>query len=238
MQRVKFRISLKDTVKHFVIIALAVIFTGVTFTSCGKKIFVTQKPYPDMMCGAYSLAFYKWLKSGKTYSKNEAADRKEVAAIYNQVKFGTSYSRVDVTGMGVQNLSAANNPIKMFDYVVEVLGKSTAKFYYDSNNPALVSIKNSIEANDATLMTKHSERILSIGIPSLNVGQYAIVLFRVGKGASLHWILCHNNENGLVFYDPYFGEARPITDAQMRGNSTLEVKYANLQSLNSCIFLE
>jgi hypothetical protein len=235
MQKVKSGISVKDTVKHFVIIALAVIFIG---ASCDKKTFVTQKPYPDMMCGAYSLAFYKWLKSGKTYSENEAADRAEVVTIYNQVMFGTSYSRVDVTSMGVQNFSAANNPVKMLDYAVEVLGKSTAKFYYDSNNPALVSIKNSIEANDVTLMTKHSDRIFAVGIPALNVGQYALVLFRVGKGASLHWVVCHNNGNGLVFYDPYFGEARPITDAQMRGSSTLQVTYSILQSLNSCLFLE
>ena len=235
MQRVKFGISIKDTVKHFVIIALVVIFTGVTFASCGTKTFVTQKPYPDTMCGAYTLAYYKWLKSGKTYSENEMADRSEVVAIYNQVMFGTSYSSVNVTNIGALNLSVANNPLKMLDYVVEVLGKSTAKFYYDSNNPVLVSIKNSIEANDATLMAKHSDRIHSAGIPALNVEQYALVLFQVG--GSLHWILCHNTGNGLVSYDPYFGEARPITNAEMRGNSALQVSYSTLQSLNSCLLL-
>lgn len=237
MQRVKSGVSVKDTVKYFKIIALVVIFIGITFTACGKKTFVTQKPYPDMMCGAYTLAYYKWLKSGKTYSENEAADRSEVLAIYNQVKFGSSYSSVNVTGIGIRNLSVANNPLKMLDYAVEVLGKSTTKFYYDSNNPVLVSMKNSIETNDSTLMTKHSDRIHTIGIPALNIGQYVLVLFRLGEG-SLHWILCHNNRNGLVFYDPYFGEARPITDAQMRGNSTLQVTYSTLESLNSCLFLE
>ena len=235
MQRVKSRIRVKSTAKHFIAFVLVVIFTGV---SCATKTFVTQKPYPDMMCGAYSLAFYKWLKSGKTYSQNEAKDRAEVVAIYNQVKFGSSYSSVKVTNMGVQNFSIANNPVKMLDYAVEVLGKSTAKFYYDNNNPALVSIKNSIEENDTTLITKHAERIFINGIPALNVGQYALVLFLIGKGTSLHWVLCHNTENGLMAYDPYFGVARPITDAQMRGNSTLQVTYSILQSLNSCLFLE
>jgi hypothetical protein len=204
----------------------------------GTKTFVTQNPYPDMMCGAYTLAYYKWLKSGKTYSENETEDRTEVVTIYNQVVFGPSYSKVDVRGMGVQNFTAYNNPVKMLDYAVEVLGKSTAKFYYDRNNPALVSIKNSVETNDPALMTKHSDRTLNLGIPALNVGQFALVLFRVGNGVALHWVLCHNTGNGLVFYDPYFGEARPITDAQMRGNSTLQVTYSTLQSLNSCLLLE
>jgi len=237
MQRKKSGNSLRDTVKHFFIIALTVIFTGVMFT-CNGQAFITQKPYPDMMCGAYNLAFYKWLTSGKTFSENEAADRAEVVTIYNQVMFGASYSRIDVTGMGIQNFSAINNPAKMLDYAVEVLGKSTAKFYYDSNNPALVSIKKAIEANDASLVTKHSDRILAIGIPTFNVGQYAAVLFRVGNSASLHWILCHNTGNGLVAYDPYLGKAIQITDAQMRGTSTLEVPYSVLQSLNSCLLLE
>ena len=174
----------------------------------------------------------------KTYSENETEDRAEVVAIYNQVVFGRSYSKVDVRGMGVQNFTAYNNPVKMLDYAVEVLGKSTARFYYDRNNPALVSIKNSVETNDPALMTKHSDRILNIGIPELNVGQFALVLFLVGNGSALHWVLCHNTVNGLVFYDPYFGEARPITDAQMRGNSTQQVTYSTLQSLNSCLLLE
>jgi len=234
MQRKKSGISVKGTVRHFVIITLTVIFAGVMFTCKGQKTFITQKPYPDMMCGAYSLAFYKWLTSGKTYSENEAVDRAEVAAIYNQVMFGTSYSRANVTGVSV----ASSNPAKMLDYSVEVLGKSTAKLYYDSNNPALISIKKTIEEIDASLMMKHSDRFIAIGIPALDVGQYAIVLFRVGKGASLHWILCHNTGNGLVAYDPYFGEARTITDAQMRGSSTLQVSYSILQSLNSCLLLE
>jgi len=238
MQRKKIDIIAKGIVKHFVIIVLTMMFTGAMLTCNGQKTFVTQKPYPDMMCGAYSLAFYKWLTSGKTYSENEAADRAEVVAIYNQVVFGTSYSRVDVTGMSIQNLSTASNPAKMLDYAVEALEKSTAKFYYDSNNPVLVSLKKSIEANDASLVMKHSDRILSTGIPALNVGQYTIVLFSVGKSASLHWVLCHNTGNGLVFYDPYFGEAKTITDTQMRGTSSLQVTYSILQSLNSCLLLE
>ena len=221
-------------VKLFVIIALTVIFTGVIVTCNGKKNFVTQKPYPDMMCGAYSLAFYKWLSSGKTYSENEATDRAEVTAIYNQVMFGTSYAKANVTGVTV----SSSNPVKMLDYSVEVLGKSKAKLCFDSNNPALVSIKKTIETIDASLMAKHSDRILAIGIPALDVGQYAVVLFRVGKSTSLHWILCHNTGNGLMAYDPYFGEARAITDAQMRGVSTLQVSYSILQSLNSCLLFE
>jgi hypothetical protein len=183
---------------------------------------------------AHNLSFYKWLTSGKTYSENEAADRAEVVAIYNQVVFGASYSKANVIGVSV----AASNPVKMLDYAVEILGKSAAKFYYDDNNPALVSIKKVIETNDASLIMKHSYRIITNGIPTLNVGQYAIVLFRVGKSTSLHWILCHNTGNGLMFYDPYFGEARPITDAQIRGSSTLQVTYSMLQSLNSCLLLE
>ena len=231
IQRKKIRISVKNNVNHLVIIALAAIITGV---SCTTKTFVTQNPYPDTMCGAYSLAYYKWLKSGKTYSDNEAADRSEVETIFNQVKFGSSYSNVDVTSIGFRNLPVANDPLKMLDYAVEVLGKSTAKFYYDSNNSTIVFIKNLIEANDSTLMKKHSNRVISSGIPTLNVGQYAIVLFLVGKGPTMHWVLCHNTENGLVAYNPSDGEARSITVVQMQGKSS----YSILQSLNSCLLLE
>ena len=207
------------------------------------RTFVTQSSDPsDQMCGAYSLAFYKWLKAGKAHSESEATDRFEVQTIYNQIMFGPAYFNVSATGMGVVNLSMANNPVKMLDFSVEVLEKSTAKFFYDGNNPALVDIKNYIETNDASLMTKHSDNISTIGIPVLNSGQYAIVLFLVVESLSLHWILFHNTGSNLVYYDPYFGEAKVAREAQMRGNSTLQATYFNspskLQSLNSCLFLD
>jgi len=249
MKRLQSVFNVKNTVRNFAIIVFAVVFT-VMFTSCSKdnpdepekRRFVTQASNPnDQMCGAYCLAFYKWLKAGKTYSENEAEDRSEVQTIYNQVVFGSAYSNVSVMGIGV-NLSMSNNPIKMLDFSVETLGKNTARLYYDSNTPALVDIKNAIETNDAFLMAKHSERIFTAGIPVLNSGQYAIVLFLVVENWALHWILFHNTGNGLAYYDPYFGEARTATDAQMRGVATLQVAYFNnlrtLQSLNSCLFLE
>lgn len=201
--------------------------------------FVTQQAYPDLMCGAYCIAYYNWLSNNKTQSENEVEERSEVKTIYNQIKFGSAYNHVTIDQMGTQDLSATSNPLKILNFVVENLNKSNSKLYYDGNNTALVDIKNNIQIHDSVLMNQYSDDILNTGIPTLQDGQYAIVLFLIGE-QSMHWMLCHKKENKFYIYDPYVGFAQSIKESQVLGIEPLEhsKKEAKKQSLNSCILIE
>jgi len=222
---------------------ILVLFFVSFLISCEKdnttQHFVTQQAYPDLMCGAYCIAYYNWLSNDKTQSENEAEERSEVKAIYNQIKFGDAYNHVTIDQMGTQDLSATSDPLKILNFVVENLNKSNSKLYYDGSNAALIDIKNTIQIHDGALMSQYSDDILSTGIPTLQDGQYAIVLFLIGE-QSMHWMLCHKKENEFYLYDPYVGFAQSIKESQVLGTEPLEhsKKEAKKQSLNSCILIE
>jgi hypothetical protein len=220
------------------------------FVSCSNganqdpdQIFVTQtSDANDLRCGAFSLAFYKWLKEGKTYSSDQTTDYSTVDSIYTNVKFGSAYSNV-----GGMDLSASSNPLKMLHYAIDTLGESSAEFYRDSTIPEMEGIHTAISTNDSSLLTTYTAKDKTGGIPTLNNGDYAIVVcavyFANGIGPiSLHWILFHKTLTGYIFYDPYFGMAKSATENQLRGIEQISVTYPEfgerrLQSMNSCLFL-
>jgi hypothetical protein len=237
------------TKPNFVLDGLFVILL-IAFVACSNGTnnpegpFVKQSTDPsDQMCGSYSLAYYKWLKAGKTYTEDESADRAEVSTIYAAVKFGTQYSAVSITGFGIQNLSILNNPLKMLDYAVTEFGNTDAELYRDETNLALNDIYTAIQTRDTQLVNTYNTKIKTGGIPALGNDQYAIVLFRVTDNNAMHWILFHKTARGLEYYDPYFGIAKKATDAQIRGTMSITAKYPHpigkktLCSLNSCLLL-
>jgi hypothetical protein len=195
------------------------------------------------MCGSYSLAYYTWLKQGRTYSENESADRAEVTAIYNEVLFGPSYSAVVIPILGTQDLSILNNPLKMLRYAVTELNRTEAKLCYDDTSPVLDALYSAVQSRDSQLVSDYLAKIETGGIPVLNNGQYAIVLFLVTDNNAMHWILFHKTAGGLEYYDPYFGTAKTATEAQLRGTEDIPAHYPSpignrtLHSLNSCLLL-
>jgi hypothetical protein len=212
-----------------------------------NETFVTQTSNPnDLRCGAFSMAFYKWLKEGKTYSLDQTADYNTVDNIYSAIKFGSAYSSVYVTGMGTINLSQSSNPLNLLHYANSTLGYTSAEFYRDETIQQMEDIYNAISANDGTLLGTYSSKSKTGGIPSLSTGQYAIVVFLVSDiynmPLSLHWILFHKTTNGYEYYDPYFGKPLSATEAQLRGSTHISVNYAGigqrkLKSFNSCLLL-
>jgi len=209
--------------------------------------FVTQTSDPsDFRCGAFSIAYYQWLKAGKTYSSNEAADYAVVDAIYYQIKFGNLYNAVAVTGMGTHNMSGASSPLNMLHYIVNQSLNTGAEFFIDDSNPAMNDIYNAIRTNDGELLASYSSKLKTGGIPTLRIGQYAIVVFLIsmpnGAPVDLHWVLFYRNSNGYEFYDPFFGTALSATESQMKGSEPILVTYPGfgdriLTSMNSCLLL-
>jgi len=232
----------------------AALFISVALTSCDKKnneddkiLFVTQTTVSsDLRCGAFSLAYYKWIKEGKIVSSNATADYATVDAIYAQIKFGSLYSAVAITGMGTQDLSATSCPLNMLHHAVAELANTGAEIYRDATIPAMNDIYNAIGINNGDLLATYNAKVKTGGIPTLNVGQYAVVVFFVASpgemSGSLHWVLFHRNSSGYQFIDPYFGTPMPATEAQMKGSATISVTYPVfgariLQSMNSCLLL-
>ena len=207
-----------------------------------EQTFVTQTFDPgDLRCGAFSMAFYKWLNyEGKTYSSDQTADYSIVDNIYTQITFGSAYSNI-----GEYNLSATGNPLKMLDYACTVLGNTSAEFYRDNTIPEMEGIHTAITFLDSDLFAGYAAKDKTGGIPALGTGQYAIVVFSVAlvndTFEALHWILFHKTASGYELYDPYLGKAIPANENQLKGREPIFVTYPvgdrKLLSMNSCLYL-
>lgn len=207
-----------------------------------NQTFVTQTSNPnDMRCGAFVLAFYQWLKQGKTVSSNFEEDYALVDSIYPNVKFGEKYESIN--GM---NLSFMSCPIKILDYAASTMGITSTQYYWDDSVWEMNIIHDAILEKDSQLFSRHSSRKNTGGIPDLETGQFAIVVFSMvlpnGTPISFHWILFHKIFLGYVLYDPFFGIVRFATEEELRGTQSITVTYPGLSeriitSLNSGIIL-
>jgi hypothetical protein len=238
---------MKKIISGIFMLILVSCFTTRPNTEQGDKTFVKQTSAPgDLRCGAFCMAFYKWLKEGKTYSADQSADYNTVNSIYDEVKFGSAYSSVSITGIGTMNLSAYNNPLKLLVYADTKLENSSAKFYRDTSDAMINDIYNEVLAHDSSIMRTYGEKIKTGGIPSLANDDYAIVVILVTNALdtpiNIHLLLFHKTPDGLEYYDPYSGVSKQATEEQLRGAEIIEIDDAEegllkLRSLNSCLLL-
>jgi hypothetical protein len=242
--------KIKFTPPHHVYRKIGIFLSvGLICISCSNgttpdtdQTFVTQtSDQDDLRCGAFSMAYYKWLNEGKTYSLDQAADYSIVDSIYSQIKFGNAYS--NVAGL---DLSTMSSPLQMLRYANTTLGETSAEFYRDSSISEMEGIYTAISNFDSSLLSTYSSKSKTGGIPALVANQYAVVVFSVeltnGTPVALHWILFHRTSSGYEYYDPYFGVAKSATVAQLKGDTTISVNYPGignriLRSMNSCLFL-
>ncbi|MDR1177390.1 MAG: hypothetical protein LBK64_01045, partial [Spirochaetaceae bacterium] len=86
---------MNKTKKSRLCAAALTVFLCITVSRCvpgRKRAFVTQPGGGNRQCGAFSTAYYQWLKAGKTLSADPREDKAAVDAIYNEIQFGGGFA--------------------------------------------------------------------------------------------------------------------------------------------------
>jgi hypothetical protein len=181
--------------------------------------FVTQPGGGNNQCGAFSTAYYQWLRAGKTYSGDIQADNAEVDAIYSGIQFGSAFAdALKPYGIPV----TYSDPLKIMKFLgsgntgaAGIMHRKPGDALIDS----LYALLSRLETEDFNAACKEDRLI-----PELDAAHpYAIVLCKSKKGSSLHYMLFQRLESGgLVYYDPYTGAPAPANYAMMNGSAGLD----------------
>ncbi|MDR1250286.1 MAG: hypothetical protein LBK63_13420 [Treponema sp.] len=177
--------------------------------------FVRQTNEPN--CGGFTTVYYEWLKEGKYGSANEAADKLVVSGVYNQIRFGDSYSSI------FSGLENGSNPAKIMKYLKDNVG-DPGLFYLDPDNTEFQGINQAIQTIDSDLWNELEGNVRNEVIPDLKPFQYAIGIYSVFNSVEhlqtqqldgLHYLLFHHNGELLVAYNPWDGYPKPAYYEQL-----------------------
>jgi hypothetical protein len=213
-----------------VVFAFMIIDCSKGSTSQDKDFVIQVK---DNMCGAYCIAYYKWLESGKKYSIDQSIDRTEVSTIYENTKFGLQYKNANIPGLHTGNISEWSSPLFMLNYIIASNLNDNAKYYTGSDK---YMIKEIIK-NDSSMLSSFSNAIFFEELPPLSNGQYAILGVSVERLGGFHWILLHKTSHGFEYYDPGIGSALLANSNQIKGIEKIDTGYRKYQSLNIGLLL-
>ena len=164
--------------------------------------FISQQ-MGDNKCGAYSIAYWEWIKikslnpSGYVLDKSSKADQIHcVNQIYNQIKFDPLVS-------GELGLNEEfSDPKKMIDYLREsdeIQQKGTILY---NKNQKLEDAFGSYLGDD------YRENVSGNKLPDLNVGDFAILILLDDESKlPQHYVLVMKDESGKVkVIDPGVGD--------------------------------
>jgi hypothetical protein len=189
--------------------------TGCLLTTRG---FITQPGGGNNQCGAFSAAYYQWLKAGKTQSGDKGVDKAEVDAIYDEIQFGSAFARA----LGPYGIPLDySDPLKIMKFLGAGNTGAAGTLYRKPGDPLLDSLYTligSIEPDDFNAARKEDA-----ALPELDAEHpYAIVLCKTQNNRSLHYMLFARQESGgLVYYDPYAGAPATASHAMMIGQTPI-----------------
>lgn len=197
--------------------------------------FITQTDLDGNSCGAFTIAYWKWLKNGRNPNNRTLApteDKNEIKKIYELIKF---YSNAPAMA-----LEDNCNPINMMCLLDSLINIKTT-FYYKSQSvveilyqliryQAQKKAKNNQQNQYSILLQLENSQIQKgMSLPLPTSGRYAIVICSVLCGAiygGLHYILVGELSAGRYqMMNPHKGIWEPITNEQYSGTTDIEVYF-------------